>query len=61
MPQHITPVSAYLGLLRAIGKVFETNGVPELPFEFHVGTFNQNMTRMRVIFNKCAAYDANLR
>lgn len=34
-----------------------TSNVTELPFEFHAGTFNQNMARMRVIFNNCVAYD----
>jgi hypothetical protein len=33
----------------------------ELSFEFPLGTFNKNMRRMRVIFNKGVAYDAYLR
>lgn len=54
-------VQGCLGFLRAIGKVFGTNGVPEWLFEFQAGTYTQNMTHTRVLFNKGVAWEALLR
>ena len=53
--------TSLLGFLRAIEKVFETNGVPEWLFDFQAGTYTQNITHTRVIFDKGVAQNALLR
>lgn len=60
-PLHEAALPAHIAFLRADGKTFPADGILELLFKFHVGTFMPNMMRMRVILNNPVGYDAHLR